>query len=746
MMRLLLNTVLIILTFFFIYIENVYLQVWPPRAGQTAWITVRASRDFTAEPKQEQPAAPPAAAAEVTPVFKSIPGSAESAKGRLADIIQLIGDQKHTAAQRVLNLQPYLQSELQLELPDITLMRLVKYKDVQPLLEGVLNIEESVFLRNIVAGPAHLNTSRMIAVESADAAQRTVFESGDVMTLDAARGLLEKKIRQLYGKVEDQILEPVIQIAQASLQPNLQYDRPEGETAVQPPASTPQPAPRTFLSGDVLVPFRKVIDEADQQVLEAYQRQAAAHLPRQAPWTAFIIVFMVTFYHFFLTRLARGGYRKAIPANFMVCLLIFHMMLLRAIMLTTPLPAVALPFALLPLVVIIMNQGRITAIGTTVVAAILAGLFAFEGYPYVMLLLVSGLTAVMAATGIRKRSQILWPSLVIGFVSVIAFWAMTDGWQALAGWAGRLAPLTLNAFRDLAADAFMRRSALAFAGGFSAGPLALVLLPLLEYSTHSASAFKLNRYTDLQQPLMIKLFKEAPGTYQHSMTVAYLAQSAGEAIGANSLLLRIGAYYHDIGKMEFPRNFIENQFNGENPHDDLDPHESVELIIDHVKRGVRLGFHARLPKVLVDLIQQHHGTQIIEYFYNSAATANPAQPVLEENFRYPGPKPQSVEAAILMISDAVEAASRSLQSPNRSNFEKMVRLIVVKRIADGQFSECNLDTREIEVIIRTLVSCLEASFHSRVQYPWQKKPTHRKGSGWITGFEEKDREVKSFRL
>jgi len=325
---------------------------------------------------------------------------------------------------------------------------------------------------------------------------------------------------------------------------------------------------------------------------------------------------------------------------------------------------------------------------------------------------------------------------------------MTGNWPAAVVLAQHAAPINFNSISALAQEPLLIQSALAFAGGFVIGPLALVLLPLLELSTHGASRFKLNRYTDLQQPLIKKLFTDAPGTYQHSMTVSYLAQSAGEAIGANSLLLRIGAYYHDIGKMQHPRNFIENQFNGENPHDDLDPNESVELIIDHVKRGVRHGFNARLPKIVVDLIQQHHGTQIIEYFYNSAITETPKNTVREKDFRYPGPKPQTIEAAILMISDAVEAASRSLQSPNRRSFEKMVRMIILKRIADGQFSECSLDTREIGVIIRTLVDCLEASFHSRVQYPWQKKPGPRKGKGkgWITGFDDNDREQQSFRL
>jgi putative nucleotidyltransferase with HDIG domain len=287
----------------------------------------------------------------------------------------------------------------------------------------------------------------------------------------------------------------------------------------------------------------------------------------------------------------------------------------------------------------------------------------------------------------------------------------------------------------------------AFVGGVAAGPLALLLLPLLEVSWQTASTFKLNRYTDLQRPLLKKLLQEARGTYQHSMTVAHLAQSAGEAIGANTLLLRIGAYYHDIGKITQPGFFVENQFDGQNPHDSMDPEDSANLIIDHVRDGMKIGQESGLPKVVVDLILQHHGTHLIEYFYSLATETNSKSLVQEDDFRYPGPKPQSIEAAILMIADSAEAASRSLKDPTRKKFEKMVRLILVKRIIDGQFSECDLRTRDIEKIVQTLVDSLEASFHSRIRYPGQSTATpHQKGGWRIGATSETQKRDRAFRL
>jgi putative nucleotidyltransferase with HDIG domain len=217
----------------------------------------------------------------------------------------------------------------------------------------------------------------------------------------------------------------------------------------------------------------------------------------------------------------------------------------------------------------------------------------------------------------------------------------------------------------------------------------------------------------------------------------------GEAIGANSLLLRIGAYYHDIGKMETPKNFIENQYNSENPHDLLDPWESAELIINHVKNGFKIAMESRLPKAVVDLILQHHGSQLIEYFYNLAAKDHISATLDREDFRYPGPRPQSIEAAILMIVDAAEAASRSMQDPSRSKFEKMIQLIIVKRINDGQFANCDLTTRDISKIVDALLNALEASFHSRIQYPWQEKEKAKKRSRWTFGIGEKEPQVRS---
>jgi putative nucleotidyltransferase with HDIG domain len=420
---------------------------------------------------------------------------------------------------------------------------------------------------------------------------------------------------------------------------------------------------------------------------------------------------------------------------------------LKALLIFTPFPIFMLPFSSLPLLVISLNHGRITAIGTTVVAAFFVSLFCGRIFEIILYFIFGGLSAVLVASRIRKRWLILFPAVTVGFINVTSVIAFTIDWQATFLQLEGLPTIGMNIFGQIFDDSLIENIIWAFIGGVAAAPLALLLLPLLEVSWQTASTFKLNRYTDLQRPLLKKLLQEARGTYQHSMAVAHLAQSAGEAIGANTLLLRIGAYYHDIGKITKPGFFIENQFDGHNPHDSMDPKDSVHLIIEHVRDGIKIGQESGLPKVVVDLILQHHGTHLIEYFYSIATEANPKSLVPEDDFRYPGPKPQSVEAAILMIADAAEAASRSLKDPTRKKLEKMVRLIFVKRISDGQFSECDLRTRDIEKIVQTLVDSLEASLHSRIRYPGQ--PTARpqqKGDWRIGATGETQKQDRAFRL
>jgi cyclic-di-AMP phosphodiesterase PgpH len=208
---------------------------------------------------------------------------------------------------------------------------------------------------------------------------------------------------------------------------------------------------------------------------------------------------------------------------------------------------------------------------------------------------------------------------------------------------------------------------------------------------------------------------EAPGTYHHSVMVANLAESACEAIGANGLLARVGSYYHDIGKTRRPNFFIENQMHLDNPHDRLPPEKSASIIIAHVTDGSNILKKYHLPKEIIDIAEQHHGTTLLKYFYHKAQQLNPE--ISEAEFRYPGPKAQTKESAVVGIADSVEAAVRSMTQPTPEGIESLVKKIVDERLQDGQLNECDITIKEIETVAHTLCETLKGIFHSRIEYP-----------------------------
>lgn len=270
--------------------------------------------------------------------------------------------------------------------------------------------------------------------------------------------------------------------------------------------------------------------------------------------------------------------------------------------------------------------------------------------------------------------------------------------------------------------------------GFFSAVLALGILPFLESFFSRATPMKLMELADFNQPLLKRLMVEAPGTYHHSLIMATLAESAAQAIGANPLLCRVGAYYHDIGKLVKPEYFIENQGNAEyNPHQNLAPALSSLIVISHVKEGIALARAAKLPPEIANFIPMHHGTSRIEYFYHRAKENAQEELLLEsgngnqenldeieveeENYRYPGPKPETKETAILMLADAVEAASKTISEPSHLRFKDLVEKIVRKKFSDGQLSDSPLTLTDLNVIQNIFVNTLTSIHHARIDYP-----------------------------
>jgi putative nucleotidyltransferase with HDIG domain len=327
------------------------------------------------------------------------------------------------------------------------------------------------------------------------------------------------------------------------------------------------------------------------------------------------------------------------------------------------------------------------------------------------------LTAAAAATvfwmgRLRSRSKLIYVGLWAGGVAVLT----CLGANLLAGRALVLDGGVLD--RHLLAEACRT-------GGWTvlAGFLMTGLLPFIERWFGVLTDLSLLEVGDVAHPLLQELVRRAPGTYNHSINVASLGEAAAEAIGARGLLVRVGAYFHDAGKMLKPSYFVENQGH-ENRHESLVPAMSTLIIVAHVKEGVELARQYGLPQPIVDLIAEHHGTTLVEYFYRRATERSQADPhaaeVDEQTYRYPGPKPSTRESAVLMLTDAVESASRTLTEPTPARIAGLVHDLAMKRLLDGQFDDCGLTLEELGLIEQSLVKSLTAVYHGRVKYPDQR--------------------------
>jgi putative nucleotidyltransferase with HDIG domain len=254
-------------------------------------------------------------------------------------------------------------------------------------------------------------------------------------------------------------------------------------------------------------------------------------------------------------------------------------------------------------------------------------------------------------------------------------------------------------------------------GGIGVTAIVSLLLPILEYSFKVTTDISLLEFLDLDQPIMKNLMVSAPGTYHHSVIVGNLAESAAEAVGVNPLLARVSAYYHDIGKIKMPDYFVENQSGSISKHDKLTPHMSSMIIVNHVKEGIELAKQNKLPEPIIDIIEQHHGTMMVSYFYQKAKEQGEDVTPVEEDYKYHGPKPQTRVAALLMMADAVEAASRVLTDPTPARIASLVDRIINHIFIDGQLDECELTLKDIHEVKKRFSYILTGIFHKRIDYP-----------------------------
>ncbi|MFZ2331210.1 MAG: HDIG domain-containing metalloprotein, partial [Atribacterota bacterium] len=358
-----------------------------------------------------------------------------------------------------------------------------------------------------------------------------------------------------------------------------------------------------------------------------------------------------------------------------------------------------IPTAFASMLIAITLDSRL-ALWVTFLICINIGFIFLGEIDYMVVAFAGGLISIFSIRKATQRSSLTRAGLLIALINVMSI-------------------IALGLIHRNPTDYILQNSMWGLLNGFASAILTIGILPFLETFFDISSSFRLMELTNPNQPLLKQLLVDAPGTYHHSVVVGNLAEAATEEIGGNALLARVGAYYHDIGKLKRPYFFAENQEAYKNIHDDLEPSLSALVIASHVKEGVDMARKFKLPRSIIDIINQHHGTGIISYFYHRALQTNVDKniEVDEESYRYSGPKPQSKEAGVILLADMLEAEARTLNNPTASRIKNLTQNVINRNLVNGQLDDCNLTLRELNKIKDVFSRVLTGMFHNRVEYP-----------------------------
>ncbi|MBY6035443.1 HD family phosphohydrolase [Fictibacillus nanhaiensis] len=428
----------------------------------------------------------------------------------------------------------------------------------------------------------------------------------------------------------------------------------------------------------------------------------------------FVVVVMAGLYYFMKEERSKEHFRKYVTIY--ALLFTFTLVVMKLVSISTEIGLPSLMY-LVPVaagaMMIKMLFNEELAVVSSIIFALCAALIFNEqttgNFNFIMCLYVlfNGVSGIVFLGKAQQRSKILQAGFFVSFIAILIVASV------LLLQNGKFTTLQIGF--DLGCAAL---------SGFISAVLTLGLLPVIESSFNILSVTKLIELSNPNHPILRKVLMEAPGTYHHSIMVANLSEAACESIGANGLLARVGSYYHDVGKTKRPHFFIENQMNMENPHDKIAPQLSKTIITAHPYDGADMLRADKIPKEIIDIAEQHHGTTLLKFFYHKASQLTDKE-VSESDFRYPGPKAQTKEVAIIGISDAVEAAVRSLSKPTPIKIDQIIRKIINDRLEDGQFDECDITLKELDTVRKTLTQTLQGIFHSRIEYPEETKKVEK---------------------
>lgn len=510
-------------------------------------------------------------------------------------------------------------------------------------------------------------------------------------------------------------------VARQLIRPNIVLDREETLRRQEEAMAKVQPVERTVQEGEIIIRSGNVVTEEDVAILEALGLQRP-----KVNWQTLLGLFLIVLITMSGVSYYLYQYHKKIYQDegtlVLVGLLAILILVIAKLLTFSQLTYVGylVPLAAISILVSILVDSMLAIVLTTALS-ILALIVTGGDLGVGGVLLTSGVAGIFSVSKVSQRSDLVRAGFVVSGTAALTIFAYSLT-QSLS-W---IQVLTLTSWGII--------------NGILTAIVANGLLPYLENVFGITSAVKLLELSNPNQPLLKKLLMEAPGTYHHCILVGNLVEAAADRVGADSLLARTGAYYHDIGKIKRPYFFTDNQFGGENPHDKLSPGLSTLIIKSHVRDGVEMARKYKLPKPILDIIQQHHGTNLISFFYQEALKDEMYENVDESDFRYEGPKPQTKEAALIMLADITEAAVRSKQF-NRSNhtrIESLVKELIRKKLEEGQLDECDLTLRDLDEIAGAFTKVLSGIYHQRIEYPENiAKEMKMKGGQGINGHSHK---------
>lgn len=530
--------------------------------------------------------------------------------------------------------------------------------------------------------------------------------SGMYSVTEAYRWVVENYDNQLYSYV-DGLAQNELDVISNVLTPNVTLDSINDDKYLQQELQSINAGQGKIRQGQRIVDRGEIVTPQIYRNLQTFEQMQANSTEHNRSHDLIVfgcqllyVILIFTLFYLFLAVYRPKVYANLRDMTFMVSLITIFTVLAAIMTENISTGIYLVPFAAVPVMVLIFIDSR-TALISLFATVLLCVLLATYQYQFILTELVTGMMAVVSLNQLSRRIELLRTSIVI-FVSYSVMGVLLS---MLSG--GDIADISWHMFISFAVNAVL----------FS---LTYVLIVLIEKVFGFTSTVTLVELSDINNPLLRRLSEEAPGTFQHSMQVSTLAADAAHAIGANTQLIRTGALYHDIGKMASPVFFTENQ-HGVNPHNGLDPETSARKIISHVNEGVRLAEKARLPHIITDFIREHHGCGLTRFFYNTACNNSANGECDPAPFTYPGPDPRSRETAILMMADAVEAASRSMAEYTPESISSLVDKIIDSQAAEGRFKESPISFHDVEIIKETFKKRLSTIYHTRVAYPDRKK-------------------------